>query len=58
MWINFYAPVVGVKACFFVLWQTGQGRVGVGMSVLVCNHRILRCCHKIEGEWILLMAVT
>ena len=37
MRIIFYAPVVGVKACFFVLWQTGQGRVGVGMSAVVCN---------------------
>ena len=37
MWIIFYAPVVGVKACFSVLWQTGQGRVGVGMSAVVCN---------------------
>ena len=28
---------IGVKACFFVLWHTVQGRVGVGMSAVVCN---------------------
>ena len=27
----------GVRACFFVLWQTGQGRFGVGMSAVACN---------------------
>ena len=48
----------GVEVCFFVLWQTGQG--GVGMAAVVCiqTNQIFRCCHKIKGEWISLMAVT
>ena len=39
----------GVKACFFVLWQTGQGRVGVGMSATVCNQSIIEMLSQNRG---------
>ena len=49
MWIIFYARVVGVKECFFVLWQTGQGRVGVGMSAVVCNQSNIEMLSQKRG---------
>ena len=55
MWIIFYARVVEVsrdsrlKTCFFVLWQTGQGRVGVGMSAVVCNQSNIEMLSQNRG---------
>ena len=39
----------GVKACFFVLWHTVQGRVGVGMSPLVCNQSNIEMLSQNRG---------
>ena len=39
----------GVKACFLVLWQTGQGRVGVGMSAVVCNQSNIEILSQNRG---------
>ena len=45
VWIIFYAPVVGVKTCFFALWQGG----GVGMSAVVCNQSNIEMLSQNRG---------
>ena len=48
----------GAKVCFFVLWQTGQGRVGVGMSAMVCDQSNIEMLLQNRGERIFLMSVA
>ena len=47
MWIIFNAPVVGVKACFFVFWQTGQG--GGRDVAMVCNQSNIEMLSQTRG---------
>ena len=51
VWIFFLwtSGIVGVKACLFVLWQTGQARVGVGMSAVVCNQSNIEMLSQNRG---------